>query len=110
MLDDGPQLTFDSFEVLKITGTISHKPGDHGSTGHVRVLLQAIENLSTFACFEISWLAASFTGDSHGQSKEARCGAQEGLETREGKRQACTQKGGKGGSADKGKIQGSASG
>jgi hypothetical protein len=28
--------------VLKITGTISHKPSEHGSTGHVRILLQAI--------------------------------------------------------------------
>ena len=36
------KLTFESFEVLKITGTISHKPGQHGSTGHVRILLQAI--------------------------------------------------------------------
>jgi hypothetical protein len=33
------------------------------------------------------------TGDSHGQSKEARCGAQEELETRQGKRQACAQDG-----------------
>jgi len=36
------ELTFDSFEVLKIAGTISHKPGEHGSTGHVRIVLQAI--------------------------------------------------------------------
>jgi hypothetical protein len=28
--------------VLKITGTISHKPGAPGSAGHVRILLQAI--------------------------------------------------------------------
>jgi hypothetical protein len=28
--------------VLKITGTVSHKSGEHGSTGHVRVLLQAL--------------------------------------------------------------------
>ena len=35
-------LTFDSFEVLKISGTIAHKPGDHGTPGHVRILLQAI--------------------------------------------------------------------
>jgi hypothetical protein len=34
-------LTFDAFEVLKIAGTIAHKPGAHGSTGHVRILLQA---------------------------------------------------------------------
>ena len=36
------ELTFDSFEVLKITGTISHKPSEYGSTGHIRVLLQAM--------------------------------------------------------------------
>jgi len=36
------ELTFESFEVLKITGTISHKPGQHGSTGHIRILLQAM--------------------------------------------------------------------
>jgi len=35
-------LTFESFEVLKISGTIAHKPGDHGTTGHVKILLQAI--------------------------------------------------------------------
>jgi hypothetical protein len=34
-------LTFDSFEVLKISGTIAHKPGDHGTPGHVKILLQA---------------------------------------------------------------------
>lgn len=35
-------LAFDSFEVLKISGTIGHKPGDHGSVGHIRVMLQAV--------------------------------------------------------------------
>jgi flavin-binding protein dodecin len=35
-------LTFNAFEVLKITGTISHKPGTHGDTGHIKVLLQAL--------------------------------------------------------------------
>ena len=35
------ELTFESFEVIKIAGTIGHKPGDHGSVGHVRVTLQA---------------------------------------------------------------------
>lgn len=35
-------LTFDAFEVMKISGTIAHKPGDHGATGHVKVLLQAV--------------------------------------------------------------------
>jgi hypothetical protein len=38
------------------------------------------------ACFEIGSPAAYFTGDSHGQSKEAYCGAQESLETWQGKR------------------------
>jgi hypothetical protein len=28
--------------VLKITGTISHKPGEHGSAGHISILLQAL--------------------------------------------------------------------
>jgi hypothetical protein len=36
------KLTFETFEVLKMTGTISHKPGEPGSTGHVEILLQAI--------------------------------------------------------------------
>jgi hypothetical protein len=35
-------LAFDAFEVLKIMGTISHKPSGHGDTGHVKVLLQAL--------------------------------------------------------------------
>jgi hypothetical protein len=47
------------------------------------------------ACFEIGSPAAYFTGDSHGQTKEACCGAQESLETRESKRQACAQEGNK---------------
>ena len=35
-------LTFDAFEVVKINGTISHKPGDHGAPAHLQVTLQAI--------------------------------------------------------------------
>jgi hypothetical protein len=34
-------LAFDSFEVVRIAGTIGHKSGDHGSVGHIRVTLQA---------------------------------------------------------------------
>jgi hypothetical protein len=34
-----------------------------------------------------------FKGDSHGQSKEASCDAQESLETWKGKWQACAQEG-----------------
>src|ERR1019366_2703763 len=49
----------------------------------------------------IASTATYLTGDSHGQSKEARCGAQEELETRQGKRQACAQEG---------KVQGPARG
>jgi hypothetical protein len=48
------------------------------------------------------------TGDSHGQSKEARCGAQEELKTRQGKRQACAQDCGK--AREKSEVQGPASG
>ena len=35
-------LTFDEFEVVKIKGTISHKPGDHGTPAHIQVTLQAV--------------------------------------------------------------------
>ncbi len=35
-------LTFDAFDVLKIIGAIAHKAGDHGTIGHVKVLLHAI--------------------------------------------------------------------
>src|SRR5262249_32896385 len=45
-------------------------------------------------------------GDRHGQSKEARCGAQEEFETQQGKRQACAQTGG----AKKGEVEGQAHG
>ena len=48
--------------------------------------------------------AACFKGDSHGQSKKARCGAQEELETLQGKRQACAQEGGKGRDAENGEV------
>ena len=50
--------------------------------------------------------AAYLTGDNHGQSKEARCDAQEKLETWPGQRQACAQEGRKGRHAEKGKVQG----
>src|SRR5260221_14145271 len=53
-------------------------------------------------------LAACLTGDSHGQSKEARSGAQEKLETRQRKRQACAQVGGKARDAEKSEVQGPA--
>jgi hypothetical protein len=35
-------LTFDAFEVVKIKGTISHKPGDQGTPAHIEVTLQAV--------------------------------------------------------------------
>ena len=35
-------LTFDAFEVVNIKGTISHKPGDHGTPAHIQVTLQAV--------------------------------------------------------------------
>jgi hypothetical protein len=35
-------LTFDAFEVVNIKGTIGHKPGDHGTPGHIQVTLQAL--------------------------------------------------------------------
>jgi hypothetical protein len=35
-------LTFDAYEVLNIKGTIGHKPGEHGTPGHVRVTIQAV--------------------------------------------------------------------
>ena len=54
--------------------------------------------------------AAYFTGDSHGQSKEACCDAQEKLETRQGKRQTRAQEGRKAHDAEKGKVQGPACG
>jgi hypothetical protein len=53
---------------------------------------------------------AYFTGDSHGQSKEARCCAQEEPETRQGKRQAGAQEGGKARGAKQGEVQGPAGG
>jgi hypothetical protein len=52
--------------------------------------------------------AAYFTGHNHGQSKEARCDAQEKLETWPGQRQACTQEGHKAHDAEKGKVRGPA--
>src|SRR5260370_41813863 len=57
-----------------------------------------------------SMQAAYFTGESHGQSKEARCGAQEELEARQGKRQACAQEGDKARDVEKGEVQGPTSG
>jgi len=57
--------------------------------------------LGELGCFEIGSPAAYFTGDGHGQSKEAYCGAQENLETWEGKRQACAQEGSKARDAEK---------
>ncbi len=54
--------------------------------------------------------AAYFTGGSLGQGKEACCDAQEKLETRRGKRQACAQDGGKAHDAERGKVQGPACG
>ena len=35
-------LTFDAFEVVNIKGTISHKPGDHGTPAHIQVTLHAV--------------------------------------------------------------------
>jgi hypothetical protein len=35
-------LTFDAFEVVNIKGTISHKPGDHGTPANIQVTLQAL--------------------------------------------------------------------
>ena len=52
--------------------------------------------------------AACLRGDSHGQSKKARRGAQEELETRQRKRQACAQVGGKARDAEKSEVQGPA--
>ncbi len=49
--------------------------------------------------------AACLKGDSHGQSKKAHRGAQEELETRQGKRQACAQDGGKARDAEKSEVQ-----
>jgi len=46
-------------------------------------------------------------GDRHGQSKKARCGAQEEFETQQGKRQACAQTGGETG-AEKDEVEGQA--
>src|SRR5208283_3487229 len=60
--------------------------------------------------YEIGLPAAYFTGDSHGQGKEACCDAQETLETRQGKRQACAQEGGKAHEAETLKVRGSACG
>src|ERR1019366_9880029 len=54
----------------------------------------------------IASTATYLTGDTHGQSKEARCGAQEELETRQGKHQACAQEGGKARDAEEGEVQG----
>src|ERR1700745_156429 len=53
---------------------------------------------------------ACLKGDRHGQSKEARCAAQEELETRQGKRQACAQARGKTGDAKEGEVEGQAHG
>ena len=36
------RLTFDSFEVTQIKGTISHKPGSHGTPAHFQVTIQAV--------------------------------------------------------------------
>ena len=36
-----PGLTFDSFEVVKISGSIDHPVGDHGKPGRIKVILQA---------------------------------------------------------------------
>src|ERR1019366_6022539 len=58
----------------------------------------------------IASTATYLTGDSHGQSKEARCGAQEELETRQAKSQACAQGGGKARDAEEDKVQGPARG
>jgi hypothetical protein len=55
--------------------------------------------------FEIGSLGAYFTGDSHGQSKEASCDAQENLETWKGKRQACAQEDVKASDAEKAAIE-----
>ena len=54
--------------------------------------------------------AAYFTGDSHGQGKEACCVTQEKLETPQGKGQAYAQDGGKAHEAETGKVQGPACG
>jgi hypothetical protein len=35
-----PGLTFDSFEVIKISGSITHPKGDHGRPGKIRVLIE----------------------------------------------------------------------
>ena len=45
--------------------------------------------------------AAYFTGNGHGQSKEACCDTQESLEAREGKRQVFAQEGSKARNAEK---------
>lgn len=50
--------------------------------------------------FEVGSLAAYFTANTHGQSKEAYCDTQS-LETWEGKRQAFAQEGGKARNAEK---------
>jgi hypothetical protein len=34
-------LSFDSFKVVEIEGSIQHNPGDHGTPGKIRVTLQA---------------------------------------------------------------------
>lgn len=37
-----PGLAFDSFEVLKISGSINHVKGDHGTPGRIRVLIEGM--------------------------------------------------------------------
>ena len=36
-----PGLTFDAFEIVKISGTVDHPPGDHGKPGRIKVVLEA---------------------------------------------------------------------
>jgi len=36
-----PGLSFDAFEILKVSGTILHPRGDHGTPGRIRVLIEA---------------------------------------------------------------------
>jgi hypothetical protein len=59
---------------------------------------------------EMTVPAACLKGDSHGQSKKARRGAQEEFETRQTKRQACSQDGGKARDAEKSEVQNPARG
>ncbi|MEI9891825.1 MAG: hypothetical protein WDN45_16275 [Caulobacteraceae bacterium] len=41
-----PGLTFDAFEIVKITGAIDHPRGEHGKPAHIRVVIEATAHQS----------------------------------------------------------------